>query len=110
MKVFQSDGSIEFLNCQFKSLFTESGTRHCIPCPYTLKEKRRVERKHRHITETALSMLLNANTPASFRIDAFSFVVYIINKLSITILEDKCSLINQISMSFVPLSVEFFLI
>lgn len=72
MKGFQSDGGIEFLNGQVKSLFAENGTRYRILCPCMPEKNGCVERKHRHIIEAGLAMLFNANAPDSFWVDAFA--------------------------------------
>lgn len=44
------------------------------------------ERKHRHIVETGLTMLLHANMPLRYWVDGFSTAVFLINRLPTPIL------------------------
>lgn len=58
-------------------------------CPYTPQQNGRVERKHRHLTETGLAMLFGANAPAIFWTHAFSSAAYVINRLPTKVLLHK---------------------
>ncbi|KAJ9552360.1 hypothetical protein OSB04_016405 [Centaurea solstitialis] len=89
VKVFQSDGGTEFTNHRVRSLLVENGTHHRLSCPYTPQQNGRAERKHRHITETGLAMLFNANAPSSLWVDAFSSAVYIVNRLPSKVMQSK---------------------
>ncbi|KAJ9544289.1 hypothetical protein OSB04_023996 [Centaurea solstitialis] len=89
VKVFQSDGGTEFTNHRVRSLLVENGTHHRLSCPYTPQQNGRAERKHRHVTETGLAMLFNANAPSSLWVDAFSSAVYIVNRLPSKVLQSK---------------------
>lgn len=57
------------------------GITHRFSCPYTSKQNGLVERKHRHIVETGLSLLAHASMPFSYWEYAFSTAVYLINRL-----------------------------
>ncbi|KAG8479747.1 hypothetical protein CXB51_029269 [Gossypium anomalum] len=50
-------------------------------CPYTSAQNGLVERKHRQIVETGLSMLAHASMPITYWNDAFSYAVYLLNQL-----------------------------
>lgn len=67
IKVFQSDGGGgEFSSNAFKTLLELHGIHHQYSCPYTPQQNRVVERKHRHIVETGLSLLFQANMPLKY--------------------------------------------
>lgn len=89
LKVFQSDGGTEFVNNRVCKLFLDNGTHHQMSCPYTPQQNGRVERKHRHLTETGLAMLFGANAPAIFWAHAFSSAAYVINRLPTKVLLHK---------------------
>ncbi|KAH9725329.1 retrovirus-related pol polyprotein from transposon RE1 [Citrus sinensis] len=50
-------------------------------CPYTSIQNGQVERKHRHIVETALTMLAQANMPLKLWWNAFETAAYLINRM-----------------------------
>ncbi|KAJ9556147.1 hypothetical protein OSB04_010761 [Centaurea solstitialis] len=89
IKVFQSDGGTEFVNHRVRALFDANGTLHRLSSPYTPPQNARAERKHRHIVETGLAMLFNANLPSTFWVDAFTSAVHIINRLPTKVLDGK---------------------
>lgn len=89
INVFQSDGGTEFVNHRVQNLFDTNGTLHRLSCPYTPPQNARAERKHRHIVETGLAMLFNANLPSTFWVDAFVSAVHIINRLPTKVLNGK---------------------
>ena len=82
-------------NCKIKSLQTDWGGefrsllplldqlgvlfRH--PCPYVHEQNGKVERKHRHVVETGLTLLAQAVMPLTYWWTAFSSAVYLINRL-----------------------------
>ncbi|MFS7942761.1 putative RNA-directed DNA polymerase [Helianthus anomalus] len=89
VKVFQSDGGTEFINHRVQNCFQEHGIHHRLSCPHTPEQNGRVERKHRHITETGLAIMFNAHAPSKLWVDAFTSATYIINRLPTKILENK---------------------
>ncbi|KAD6795087.1 hypothetical protein E3N88_05983 [Mikania micrantha] len=89
IKVFQSDGGTEFVNHRVRKLFEQNGTLHRLSCPYTPQQNGRAERKHRHIIETGLAMMFNAQMPSAYWVDAFSSAMYIINRLPTALLGNK---------------------
>ena len=80
IKIFQSDGGTEIVNHIVRKNFEYNGTLHWFSCPQTPQKNGRAERKHRHIVETSLAMLFNANIPASYWVDALSSTTFIINR------------------------------
>ncbi|KAL0551636.1 hypothetical protein IC582_010725 [Cucumis melo] len=81
MKVFQSDGSGEFCNNSLESFFESKGISQQKSCPYTLEQNGIVERKHRHIVETAVSLIFHSSVPLEFSPYAFSTAVFLINRM-----------------------------
>lgn len=66
-----------------------NGTHHRVSCPYTPQKNGRVEGKYRHITETGLAILFNAQVPAQLWVGAFTSAVFIINWLPSKLLDNK---------------------
>lgn len=89
MKTFQSDKGTEFVNQHVSTLLTKNDMHNRLSCAHTLQQNGWAERKHRHIIETGLVMLFNANAPASLWVDAFSLATNIINRLPSKILDYK---------------------
>ncbi|KAK9049437.1 hypothetical protein SSX86_031595 [Deinandra increscens subsp. villosa] len=87
LKVFQSDGGTEFTNKKVQQLFETNGTLHRISCPYTPQQNGRVERKHRHIVETGLTMLFHSKLNPNLWVEAFSTAVFVINQLPSRVLD-----------------------
>ena len=86
IKTFQSDGGGEFTSNIFQSHLDKCGIHHQRSCPYTPSQNGRAERKHRHITETGLTMLFHANVPLNLWVEAFSTAVFTINRLPTPVL------------------------
>ena len=82
---FQSDwgGEFQALSKHLK----EHGINHQISCPHTLAQNGTAERKHRHIIETALSLLHQSSVPNSFWDEVVCTTVYLINRLPTQILK-----------------------
>jgi hypothetical protein len=65
------------------ALFTVS------PVPHTHQQQGSIERKHRHVVETGLSLLSHAHMLLRFWDDAFQTACYLINQLIIPVLQNK---------------------
>lgn len=65
IKQFQSDGG-EFTSHHFKSYLKNNGILYRISCSYTPQQNRMSERKHRHIIEIGLSLLVKSHLPTTF--------------------------------------------
>jgi len=89
IKSFQCDGGIEFTNHRFTSFLRAHGIIQRIACPYTPNQNGIAERKHRHITETGLTLMFHSNMPLHLWVDSFSTACYLINHLSSPILDGK---------------------
>ena len=86
IKTLRSNGGGEFVNANFKSFCLEHGILHQFSCHYSPQRNGVVERKHRQIVESALSMLQHSNLSSSYWYYAFSVVVYLLNRLPSSIL------------------------
>ena len=69
IKTIQTDNAKEF-HC-FKSFINESGIQHRFTCPHTHDQNGAIERKHRHIADTWLSMLSVTSLLMNFWGEAF---------------------------------------
>ena len=60
-----------------------------IACPYTSSQNGITERKHRHVTETGLTIMFHACVQLFLWVAAFSTTVYLINRLPSQTLDGK---------------------
>ena len=67
----------------------DQGINHRISCPHTPAQNGTAERKHRHIIETALSLMHHASLPHQFWDEAVCASVYLINRLPTPNLDNK---------------------
>ena len=81
IKFFHSDGGGEFINSKLSSHFLSTGIMHQVSCPYTPEQTGMVERRHRIIRELRMTMLFHSGAPLFLWVEAFSTVVYLINRL-----------------------------
>ena len=87
IKTIQSDMESEFR--AFRSFLQQQGIHIRFSCPHTHHQNRVVERKHRHIIETDLTLLAEVNLPLTFWWEAFHTTSYLINKIHTPILNNK---------------------
>ena len=66
IKCFRLDGGGEFTSNEFKSYLSHHGISCHLSCPYTPQQNGVVERKHRHVVETTVTMLSQASMPSSY--------------------------------------------
>lgn len=86
-QIFHSDNGTEYKS--LTPLFHELGIIHRFSCPYTPEQNGRAERKHRHIVETALTLLNHAHVPLKHWDDAFITSTYLINRMPSVVLNNK---------------------
>jgi hypothetical protein len=84
--------------------FTKLGISHHVSCPHTHQQNGSVERKHRHIVETGLSLLAHASMPLKYWDEAFLVATYLINRLPSKVIHDstpiKCLFDRKLDYSF----------
>ncbi|KAM1466210.1 hypothetical protein ACFX2I_031434 [Malus domestica] len=89
IKCFQSDGGGEYMSKEFKGFLASKGISHMISCPYTPQQNGIAERRHRHVVETAITLMTEANLPQIFWYHACSHAVFLINRMPSQTLEFK---------------------
>lgn len=81
----QTNGGEEYVNSMMKSFLDQKGIEHQISCLYTPQQNGIAERKHRHLVETALSLMIEASIPAMFWYHA----TFLINRMPCKWLDNK---------------------
>ncbi|KAJ0733108.1 putative RNA-directed DNA polymerase [Helianthus annuus] len=79
LKSVQTDWGGELRN--LTQFFTSNGILHRRSCPHTSEQNGIVERRHRHVVETGLTLLAQSKLPQTFWSFAFQTAVYLINRL-----------------------------
>lgn len=85
IKSVQTDGGGEFR--ALAAYFNECGITHRLACPHTHHQNGSVERKHRHVVETGLTLLAQAGLPFQFWDHAFLTATYLINRMPTAVLQ-----------------------
>lgn len=88
LKSIYTDGGIEYI--KLKLYFNSNGISHYVSPPYTPERIGIAERKHRHIVETALTLLSHSSAPQKFWCFAFQMAVFLINRMPTVQLNNKC--------------------
>ena len=81
LKILRSDGGGEYVSKEFESYLSVCGILHQLSCPYTPQQNGLVERKHRHIIETTITLLSKASLPFQYWSYDVQIVVFLINLL-----------------------------
>lgn len=81
IKTVRSDNGGEFVNHFLLHLFLSTGILHQTTCPHTPEQNGIAERKHRHLIETTITLLLQASLPTKFWFEALTTAVYLVNRL-----------------------------
>ncbi|KAM2702412.1 hypothetical protein EV2_004130 [Malus domestica] len=89
LQMLQSDGGGEYLSHRFQRFLKEKGISHQISCPYTPEQNGLAERKHRHLVETTITLLQNAQLPSHFWSFGCQTANYLINRMPSATLQNK---------------------
>ena len=89
MKCVRSDNGTEIFQSLCSSIFNQNGILHQRSVPRTPQQNGRIERKHRHLVETARAMKIHANLPSKFWGSYTLAAVYIINRMPTSLLKWK---------------------
>lgn len=87
IKCIRSDNGTEIVQHQCKNLFASKGIVHQKSAPYTPQQNGRVERKHRHLLETARAIRIHSGLPIRFWGECVLAATHVINKLPSSVLD-----------------------
>lgn len=80
INTLQPDNRGEYLPHTFTKYLTSNGISHHLSYPYSHHQNGCVERKHRQIIETSLSLLATTHLPLTLWDEAFTSATYLIIK------------------------------
>ena len=84
IKTLQTDWGGEFRS--FVPFLKENRILFKHLCPHSHHQNGRVERKHRHIVETSVTLLAQASIPTKYWWQAFETTTFLINKMPTLVL------------------------
>ena len=68
----RSDSGGEFMSTLFSTFLAKHGIHHQLSCPHTPEQNGCAERKHRHLVETARTLLAASKVPHLYWVEAFA--------------------------------------
>ncbi|KAJ0495264.1 putative RNA-directed DNA polymerase [Helianthus annuus] len=89
IKVIRSDNGTEFVNNQMHNFCLSKGILHQTSCAYTPQQNGIVERKHRHLLNTARALMFQGSLHLRFWSDCVLTAVYLINRLPSYVLNGR---------------------
>ncbi|KAK1440796.1 hypothetical protein QVD17_06628 [Tagetes erecta] len=89
IKRIRCDNGGEFTSNRMNDFYTEHGIVLETTCPHTPQQNGVVERKHRHLLETARALKFEANLPIHFWGECILTAAYIINRLPSKTINNK---------------------
>ena len=89
IKRIRCDNGGEFTSNNMLNFYNEKGILLETTCPHTPQQNGVVERKHRHLLETARALMFDANLPKSFWGECILTAAYVINRLPSKVIKNK---------------------
>lgn len=80
VKIVRTDNAKELCQGSMAQLYSKYGITHQKSCTETPQQNGIVERKHRHLIETARALLFQSNLPKSFWVSCVLCAAYLINR------------------------------
>lgn len=81
LKIFRTDGGTEYVNHKMDQFLVSQGVVHQHSCPYTSAQNGIAERKHRHITDSAIALLYHSGVPLKYWFEAVATATFLINRM-----------------------------
>ena len=89
IRVLRSDNAREYFSAPFISFMSQHGILHQSSYAHTPQQNGVVERKNRHLVETARTLLLHCHVPFRFWGDVVLTTCYLINRMPSSVLHDQ---------------------
>ncbi|KAJ0490449.1 putative RNA-directed DNA polymerase [Helianthus annuus] len=89
IKRIRCDNGGEFTSNRMLDFYAKEGILLETTCPHTPQQNGVVERKHRHLLETARALKFEANLPTRFWGECILTVAYVINRLPSDVIDNK---------------------
>lgn len=86
VKIFRSDSGGEYISHRVWNFLDTQGTKAQLSCSATPQQNGVAERKHRHIPDTARSLIYSSHVPLLFWVEAILTSIYLINRTPSTVL------------------------
>ena len=80
VKIFKCDGGGKFIQTDLIQHLEDQVIVRYVSCPNTPAQNGVVERKHRHMVESSLTLLIHANLPLFLWVESFLTAVFLINR------------------------------
>jgi hypothetical protein len=109
IKYLQIDNGGEYTSTNFKEFLSQHRIFHRLTCPHTSQQNGIVEKKHRHIVETGLTLLAQSKLPPKYWVDSFLTSIFLTNQFYLRLSHNiphpssNSSRKNQITHSSEPL-------
>ena len=81
IKCIRTDNALELCAGTMKDFYLSKGIRHESSCPHTPQQNGVVERKHRHILDTARALFFQAKLPPHYWGEALLCATYLLNRM-----------------------------
>ena len=89
VKTIRTDNALELCEGVAKDFYTQKGIVHQTSIRDTPQQNEIVERKHRHLLETARALFFQANLPIQYWDECILTATYLINRFPLTSLKNK---------------------
>nr|KAJ0188860.1 hypothetical protein LSAT_V11C900465450 [Lactuca sativa] len=95
IKWIRCDNGGEFVSNRMRDFYSREGIVLETTCPHTPQQNGVVERKHRHLLETASALRFEANLPKVFWGECILTTTYLINRIPTKVVKGVTPLFNQ---------------